>query len=90
MAFGPFLMLFRQDGAEQADGAWVGKITTTSVRRQIPRLTCLFGLFDRIRRQTHDHRMTVTTACSDTLTGIHPQLCLTDRPATEGCGQGLV
>jgi hypothetical protein len=38
-AFGPFVVLFGEDGADQADeGVAVGEMPTTSVRRRISRL----------------------------------------------------
>jgi hypothetical protein len=47
-AFGPFVVLFGQDGADESDQASrSGKIPTTSVRRRISRLSRSEGLFDQ-------------------------------------------
>ena len=50
--FGPFVVLFGQHGADEADqGVAVGKMPTTSVRRRISLLSRSWGLFDQIWRQ---------------------------------------
>jgi hypothetical protein len=51
-AFGPFVVLLGQDGADEADDRVpVGKMPTTSVRARISLLSRSLGLFDQICRQ---------------------------------------